>query len=71
MLRVRQILEFNENQDLHISSFTIANDDTYKATLKMKVPTLNFKKFTNKSRSINPFDVLQKQFGRYLHLYHK
>lgn len=70
MLRVRQILEFKKNHDLHISSFTIANDYTYKATLEVKVPALKFKKFTNKS-SINPFDVLQKQFGRYLYLYDK
>lgn len=37
MLQGPQILEFNENKNSHISSFTIANDDTYKTTLKVKV----------------------------------
>lgn len=32
------MFKFRANYDLHIPSFTIANDDTYKTTLQVKIP---------------------------------
>jgi hypothetical protein len=48
------MLEFNVNRDLYISSFTIANDNTDKATLEVF-------RIIRKSGIIKPYAVSQKE----------